>query len=199
MADKKKTTITPEKKKSKVPAKSTEQKVKLDSKTQLQVLLFSLLTFGVFYIILNMKIKESKKQTEKITESQQTLTTTDEIPFQIAEFIELLGGSANLINIDSTLNTLKVEVVDILKVDTDGIKKLGAKGILKTSNKLSIIFGDYASHLKNQMAADAVPVIVPAQNPISDKLIALPDFFSFVNDIHCEKPVVIPVKVSQTI
>ncbi|MGL4951736.1 MAG: hypothetical protein ACRC4L_01985 [Mycoplasma sp.] len=136
-----------------VVAESTDEKTKLDADSQFLIILLTILTFGLFRIYLNNKIEEAKKISEVSETSEEVpqLKTSIKIPFKVEKFVELLGGAENILSIDASLNTLKIEVKNKKIVNQDSIKKLGAKGIMTSANKLSIVLGDYALNLKLEL------------------------------------------------
>ena len=70
---------------------------------------------------------------------------------EINKLIQCLGGKDNIIETEVNLSRLKVSLRDMTIVDKEGIKKLGAKGIVEVDNQLKIIFGPNAKQLKKYM------------------------------------------------
>ncbi|MCQ3907227.1 MAG: PTS glucose/sucrose transporter subunit IIB [Mycoplasmoidaceae bacterium] len=68
------------------------------------------------------------------------------------EVIEAYGGKANITNVDACITKLRVEVKSANKVDSERLKNLGAKGVLKISDTaVYSVFGTKADILKNQI------------------------------------------------
>ena len=68
---------------------------------------------------------------------------------EINKLIKYLGGKDNIINAECNMSRFKVILKDVIKVDKEGIQKLGAKGIVEIDNQLKIILGKDCKQLKN--------------------------------------------------
>ncbi|MDO4376891.1 MAG: PTS transporter subunit EIIB [bacterium] len=64
------------------------------------------------------------------------------------KLVELLGGKKNIVSIDASMSRFKVILNDVSLANKDGIKKLGAKGIVEIDNQLKIVFDSDAVKLK---------------------------------------------------
>lgn len=64
------------------------------------------------------------------------------------KLVELLGGKKNIVSIDASMSRFKVILNDVSLANKDGIKKLGAKGIVEIDNQLKIVFDADAVKLK---------------------------------------------------
>lgn len=71
------------------------------------------------------------------------------LPFAIEKLQEALGGKDNIVSSSAKLSKLYVELKDYQKVNPNVLKNLGASGIVKNSQGLTIIFGQ-ASELINK-------------------------------------------------
>ena len=67
------------------------------------------------------------------------------------KLVELLGGKKNIVSIDASMSRFKVILNDVSLANKEGIKKLGAKGIVEIDNQLKIILGDGAKQLKKHI------------------------------------------------
>lgn len=107
-----------------------------------QLRLFYIGTFGIGYFWVKNKAKKvADVQNEEIEVSK-------EIPFEVQNLLNLFGGIDNITKTDATISSFKVELKDPSLADVEAIKKLGqAKGVMKSGNKLSIVFGDYSKTL----------------------------------------------------
>lgn len=99
------------------------------------------------------KVSEPTKKVAKksISNLESSFKVSDKIPFALEDLVKFLGSKENIREIDASLNSLKVLIKDKTKVDQIKIKELGAKGIMLSSDKVSIIFGDYATILKEDL------------------------------------------------
>lgn len=64
------------------------------------------------------------------------------------KLVELLGGKKNIVSIDASMSRFKVILNDVSLANKEGIKKLGAKGIVEIDNQLKIVFDSNAVKLK---------------------------------------------------
>jgi len=94
-----------------------------------------LIIIAILILILIIVIKVNKK----------------DFSIEINKLIQCLGGKDNIIETEVNLSRLKVSLRDMTIVDKEGIKKLGAKGIVEVDNQLKIIFGPNAKQLKKYM------------------------------------------------
>lgn len=67
--------------------------------------------------------------------------------------IEAFGGKANIENLDACITRLRVSVHDIELLNKDGLKKLGAAGVMISGNAVQAIFGTKSDNLKTDMEA----------------------------------------------
>ena len=67
---------------------------------------------------------------------------------EINKLIKYLGGKENIMNAECNMSRFKVILKDVSLVDKDGIKKLGAQGIVEVEKQIKIIFGKDAKQLK---------------------------------------------------
>jgi PTS system N-acetylglucosamine-specific IIC component len=67
-------------------------------------------------------------------------------------FVAALGGAANLVSIDACATRLRLIVADQAKVNEDALKALGARGIIRPSEKaLQIVLGPIADQVAGEM------------------------------------------------
>ena len=64
------------------------------------------------------------------------------------KLVEYLGGKDNIVSTEINLSRFKVTLKDVTKANKEGIKKLGAKGIVEIDNQLKIILGSESKQLK---------------------------------------------------
>ena len=64
------------------------------------------------------------------------------------KLVELLGGKKNIVSIDASMSRFKVILNYVSLANKEGIKKLGAKGIVEIDNQLKIVFDADAVKLK---------------------------------------------------
>ena len=71
-----------------------------------------------------------------------------EFKYEANKLVENLGGIKNIIHMEVSVSRFKVTVKDPSLVNKDGIKKLGARGIVEIDNTVKIIFNQNAKKLK---------------------------------------------------
>jgi N-acetylglucosamine PTS system EIICBA or EIICB component len=90
-------------------------------------------------------------------------------------FVAALGGAANLVSIDACTTRLRLIVADQSKVDEAALKALGARGVIRPSEKaLQIVLGPIA----DQVAGDMRQVVARGGKPAAsgidrERLLAL--------------------------
>lgn len=107
-------------------------------------------TFGIGYLI-------AKKKAKKIAETINTeLTVSNDVPFEVKEIIEAIGGIDNYICNTTTINSIKIEVKDIELINKEKIKDIGAVGVSLSQESIRCLFGDFSKKL-GQMLDEAYP------------------------------------------
>lgn len=83
--------------------------------------------------------------------TRSELKRSKRVPFKVDKLLIALGGAENIVNITSSLSKVKIDVVDIKKVNINHIMKLKQKGVIQQSTSISIIFDNYAETLAKQL------------------------------------------------
>nr|WP_272507210.1 glucose-specific PTS transporter subunit IIBC [Clostridium aestuarii] len=68
-----------------------------------------------------------------------------------AGILKELGGKENISKLDACITRLRVSVNDIENVNKQGLKNLGASGVLEIGNNIQAIFGPKSDQLKGQI------------------------------------------------
>lgn len=97
--------------------------------------IYYIIIFAVLAIIALAIIKGNKK----------------DFKLEINKLVELLGGKDNIIDTEVEMSRFKVTLKDVSLANKEGIKKLGAKGVVEVEDQLKIIFGKEARQLKKYM------------------------------------------------
>jgi N-acetylglucosamine PTS system EIICBA or EIICB component len=89
-------------------------------------------------------------------------------------FVAALGGAVNLVSIDACTTRLRLIVVDQGKIDSAALKALGAKGIIRPSDKaLQIVLGPIADQVASEIRAVVARGGTPAAADMKfDRLLA---------------------------
>ena len=67
---------------------------------------------------------------------------------EMNKLVGYLGGKNNIKDVEVNKSRCKIDLVDISRVNKEGIQKLGAQGIVEINNTLKIILGKDARTLK---------------------------------------------------
>ncbi len=113
-----------------------------------KLILFYICTFGIGYFVLKNKAKNISKV------ENQELEISDDIPFDIDEFISNIGGIENIQETKATISSLNViykSKIKNLEINYDYIDSLELKGIMKYENKISFVFGDFSKKLSEEI------------------------------------------------
>ncbi|MGH8286087.1 MAG: N-acetylglucosamine-specific PTS transporter subunit IIBC [Steroidobacteraceae bacterium] len=69
-------------------------------------------------------------------------------------FIAALGGASNLVTVDACTTRLRLDVANRAAVNTDALKRLGARGVLRLSeNALQVVLGPIADQVAGEIRA----------------------------------------------
>jgi PTS system N-acetylglucosamine-specific IIB component len=69
------------------------------------------------------------------------------------EVIALLGGDANITDLEPCITRLRVQVKDPARVDQEGLKAAGAHGVIVSGRVVQVVIGPGAEDLAGQIAA----------------------------------------------
>lgn len=105
----------------------------------------NILTFGH----LNRKAKKEALKQDQNKNAQLTLNTIN-LP-DIQTLANALGGTNNIASISNTISTITIKIVDMAKVDFNQLKKISIKGVIKSSDNITLLIGDCADALKNKL------------------------------------------------
>ncbi len=110
--------------------------------------------FAIFYAIFRFAITKWDLKTpgreDDDAPEKTSLNSKTEFADMAKEILEGLGGKGNVTSVDCCITRLRVEVVDMAKVDEAKIKAAGAKGIIKPGKtSIQIVIG-----MKVQFVAD---------------------------------------------
>lgn len=110
-------------------------------------------------VVVDKKIDKTKEvQTKSSDEvlsikNASALRSSKKIPIDVDELIKCFGGISNITNVENSLSTIQFFVKDKSIVNKDGIKTImNGKGISVMGQKFSIVCGDFASALKEEVS-----------------------------------------------
>ncbi len=150
-----KTTKPVEKVESKQPAK-VNLKEKLSGSQYFWYIFLCIITFSIFYFVIKSKVnkanqKDFSRDAEPTSDTTKQLKRSVKVPFAIEELIEALGGQDNILTVEASLSSTKIGVKEKDKINQEAIKKLGAKGIMISGLKVSMVFGDISIAIKEAL------------------------------------------------
>jgi N-acetylglucosamine PTS system EIICBA or EIICB component len=134
-------------------------------------LAYSVLYYGLFrFVIQRFNLATPGREAAGTATVVQAPTGTRE-----EGFVAALGGAANLVSIDACTTRLRLIVADQSKIDEAALKALGARGVIRPSDKaVQIVLGPVADQVAGDMrrvVARVAPSATPAMAP--DQLLAV--------------------------
>lgn len=105
----------------------------------------------LYYFIFRFIIKKLNYKTpgREDKEMQNNAVSVSELPFKV---LDAMGGKENIKHLDACITRLRVEVNEKSQVDVEGLKQLGASGVLEVGNNMQAIFGPKSDQIKHDMA-----------------------------------------------
>lgn len=105
----------------------------------------------VYYFLFSFAIKKFNLKTPGREDEEQEIRNSSvaRLPFDV---LDAMGGKENIKHLDACITRLRVEVKDKSKVDVQGLKALGASGVLEVGNNMQAIFGPKSDQIKHDMS-----------------------------------------------
>ena len=105
----------------------------------------------IYYVVFRFLIVKFNFKTPGREDKQGSVanTSASKLPFDV---LDAMGGKENIKHLDACITRLRVEVNDKSKVDVEGLKALGASGVLEVGNNMQAIFGPKSDQIKHDMA-----------------------------------------------
>lgn len=105
----------------------------------------------VYYFLFSFAIKKFNLKTPGREDEEQEIRNSSvaRLPFDV---LDAMGGKENIKHLDACITRLRVEVNDKSKVDVQGLKALGASGVLEVGNNMQAIFGPKSDQIKHDMS-----------------------------------------------
>ncbi|MDR2823401.1 MAG: hypothetical protein LBV37_02605 [Mycoplasmataceae bacterium] len=103
-----------------------------------KLILLSICTFGIFYLIAHSKAKKLSLQ------ANTEITYSKKVDMNILDLVETLGGKNNIKGISATISTLKIEVENIELINKLRLKQIVNKGVMFNHNQIILVLGDNA-------------------------------------------------------
>lgn len=104
----------------------------------------------IYYVVFRFLIVKFNFKTPGREDKQASVanTSASKLPFDV---LDAMGGKENIKHLDACITRLRVEVNDKSKVDVEGLKALGASGVLEVGNNMQAIFGPKSDQIKHDM------------------------------------------------
>ncbi|MGF1679942.1 PTS glucose transporter subunit IIBC [Photobacterium minamisatsumaniensis] len=110
-------------------------------------LVYAAIYYTVFRaVIIKLDLKTPGREDE--TEETGTVSTGTELA---KDLVVAFGGKDNITGLDACITRLRVSVASVDNVDQDGLKKLGAAGVVIAGGGVQAIFGTKSDNLKSDM------------------------------------------------
>ena len=105
----------------------------------------------VYYFLFDFAIRKFNLKTPGREDEEQEIRNSSvaRLPFDV---LDAMGGKENIKHLDACITRLRVEVNDKSKVDVQGLKALGASGVLEVGNNMQAIFGPKSDQIKHDMS-----------------------------------------------
>lgn len=120
-------------------------------------LLYGFIYFVIFYVlirVLDLKTPGREDDEELLAQDSESIATSsgDKYHDMATTFTEALGGLDNVTSIDNCATRLRLQVVDMTKINEGALKKNGAKGVMKIDkNNIQVIVGTDVEFVSNIM------------------------------------------------
>ena len=123
-------------------------------------LVYGAIYYGVFrFAIQRFDLKTPGREDEEVVPVETVVTGGG----RGADFLAALGGAANLSSVDACTTRLRLIVVDQGAASEGALKALGARGVVRPSNKaLEVVVGPIAHTVAGEMRAAMGAAPVPA-------------------------------------
>lgn len=139
--------------------------------------------FGFRFAIRKWNLKTPGREDDSEENAGGSTVQGTELAYGV---LKALGGKENLQNLDACITRLRVIVKDIKNVDKDGLKKLGAAGVMEVGNNIQAIFGPKSDQLKGQIKdiiSGKTPVPVEEKEIVESTKVDLDDVSDIVSPL----------------
>lgn len=109
---------------------------------------YAVLYYAVFrFVITAFDMKTPGREDESLKQDEKVASNGDMAEKLVAAF----GGKENIEALDACITRLRLVVKDVDKVSDDGLKKLGASGVMRIGQNVQAVFGTHSEILKTEM------------------------------------------------
>ncbi|RHW38936.1 PTS sugar transporter [Neobacillus notoginsengisoli] len=116
-------------------------------------LVYAAIYFVIFYfLITKLDLKTPGREDEVEGEFEESTSIKGDYHTAAVQYVDALGGKANLLNVDNCVTRLRLRVKDSEVVNEARLKQLGSKGVLKlTKQDVQVIVGTDVEFLANEI------------------------------------------------
>ncbi|WP_326008227.1 glucose-specific PTS transporter subunit IIBC [Staphylococcus haemolyticus] len=142
----------------------------------------------VYYFLFNFAIKKFNLKTPGREDEEQEIRNSSvaRLPFDV---LDAMGGKENIKHLDACITRLRVEVNDKSKVDVQGLKALGASGVLEVGNNMQAIFGPKSDQIKHDMSLIMKGEITkPSETTVTEEVSDEPVHFEDIKETEIYAP-----------
>lgn len=108
------------------------------------------ITYYVSFRFLIYKLSLKTLGNELISKQDKNINISSSVNM-ISSLVKAFGGSNNIISLDACITRLRINVIDINKVDKIKLKELGAISIFISGSGVQAVFGTKSDNLKTDM------------------------------------------------
>lgn len=99
--------------------------------------------------------RKAKKEAEKQAANKNTELKLNSMQLpNVDAFVNALGGRPNISNVTCTMSTITFTLVDVNKANIEQLKKICAKGAIKSNSNITLLIGDCANALKKAIKGE---------------------------------------------
>lgn len=110
--------------------------------------ILNIITFGH----ISRKAKKIAKQRAENKNTELQLNSM-ELP-DVDALVNALGGKPNISNITCTMSTITFTLMDVNRANLEQLKKICAKGAIKSNSNITLLIGDCANALKKAIKGE---------------------------------------------
>ncbi len=107
--------------------------------------------FGAEGVGAGMDIMPESQRSNQ-SQNSDTASSDSQESLRARKYIDYLGGAENIKKLDACITRLRLEIEDNEKIDEEGLKKLGALGVMKlTAHNVQVVVGTRAEMIADQI------------------------------------------------
>ena len=115
---------------------------------------FFIYFFVFYFFIKRFNLKTPGREDDELVDDEVSATGSKDDAYLVtaASFIEGIGGTANITDLDNCATRLRMEIDDVSKVDDTALKRAGAAGTMKSGgHSVQVVYGLNVQFVKDAM------------------------------------------------